>query len=66
MTANIISALLPFAIKILSMYFESKDVDLKSKKEWKQFLERVQSKPSTSVRLKKSVDAQLDRLRKQI
>ncbi len=66
MTATIITALLPFAIKILSLYFESKDVDKKSKLDWKQFLEKVQSKPSTSVRLKKSVDAQLDRLRKQV
>lgn len=66
MTATIISALLPFAIKILTLYFESKDADQKSKKEWKQFLEKMQSKPSTSVRIKKSVDAQLERLRKQV
>lgn len=66
MTATLITALLPFALKILGMYFDKIEGDKDQKKAYLDFIQKMQSKANQPASVKTSYDAQIERLKKQI
>lgn len=65
MWTSIVTALIPFAIKILNSYFE-KNKDKKDQREaYLKFLESMQSSASTPATMRNSYQDQIRRLREQ-
>ena len=64
MTATIVSALLPFAIKIISAWFEKNQDKKEAREAFLSFVEKMQSNAGNSASLRKSYQAQIERLKK--
>lgn len=63
MWASIIASFLPFAIKILNMYFENNEQSKDARAAYIKFLEAMQGSQSTPAKMKESYEEQLRRLR---
>lgn len=61
---TIISALLPFAIQILTAYFERNKDKKEAREAFLSFVQKMQSGSGESARLRSSYQAQIDRLKK--
>ena len=66
MWTTIITALLPFALKILSAYFEKVETSKDQKQAYLDFISKMQAKANQPAAIKTSFDAQVERLKKQI
>lgn len=64
MTATLVSAFLPFAIKIITAYLEKNEDKKEARKLFLQFVEKMQSSAGDSASLRSSYQAQIDRLKK--
>lgn len=65
MTATLITAFLPFAIKIISAYLDKNKDKKEARKAFLLFVEKMQSTAGNSASLRNSYQNQIDRLKKE-